>query len=499
MTLLMRKAVNINSNIGLAVIAVMLITACSDENNQASEVSEKTQATATQTQPVAENNTQGSANVFVHLFEWGWQDVAEECESFLGPHGYAAVQVSPPQEHVQGPEWWTRYQPVSYKIESRGGTRAEFADMVERCKVAGVDVYADALTNHMAGLGSGTGVGGSEYSSYNYPVPYEFDDFHHCGRNGDNSIANYQDLWEVQTCNLGTLTDLDTANPEVQKKIAAYLQDLLNLGVAGFRLDAVKHVSHQEVSEYLAFLDEVPFLFQEVIDRGGEPINAMEYLINGHVTEFKYPIAMLEAFEEGQLGLLSDLDTRAGFLPADKAVVFVDNHDLQRGHAGSEDILNYKSGEYYDLANVFMLAWPYGYPKVMSSYEFKNDQQGPPTNRPVENAVCTVGWVCEHRRPSRTGMVGFRKATAGAPVTNWQAFGDELISFGRGNKGHVIINISDETVQGSFSTGLPGGAYCNVVSAGATENACAGSMVMVGADGILQVSVAPMSAIAIHN
>src|SRR5687768_17416901 len=90
--------------------------------------------------------------VFVHLFVWKWDDIAQECESYLGPKGFAAVQVSPPQEHVQGAQWWTRYQPVSYRIESRGGTRAQFASMVSRCKAAGVDIYVDAVINHMTGV-----------------------------------------------------------------------------------------------------------------------------------------------------------------------------------------------------------------------------------------------------------------------------------------------------------------------------------------------------------
>ena len=60
------------------------------------------------------------------MFEWRWTDLARECEEHLGPAGYQAVQTSPPQEHIPGPEWWTRYQPVSYRIESRGGTREEF-------------------------------------------------------------------------------------------------------------------------------------------------------------------------------------------------------------------------------------------------------------------------------------------------------------------------------------------------------------------------------------
>jgi len=41
---------------------------------------------------------------FVHLFEWSWDDIAKEC-GYLGEKGYAAVQVSPPNEHIQGPEW----------------------------------------------------------------------------------------------------------------------------------------------------------------------------------------------------------------------------------------------------------------------------------------------------------------------------------------------------------------------------------------------------------
>nr|CAJ70627.1 mutant amyA-blaM fusion protein [unidentified expression vector] len=87
---------------------------------------------------------------FVHLFEWNWQDVAQECEQYLGPKGYAAVQVSPPNEHITGSQWWTRYQPVSYELQSRGGNRAQFIDMVNRCSAAGVDIYVDTLINHMA-------------------------------------------------------------------------------------------------------------------------------------------------------------------------------------------------------------------------------------------------------------------------------------------------------------------------------------------------------------
>lgn len=34
--------------------------------------------------------------------------------------------------------WWVRYQPVSYKLNSRSGTEEEFKKMVEDCNKVGV-------------------------------------------------------------------------------------------------------------------------------------------------------------------------------------------------------------------------------------------------------------------------------------------------------------------------------------------------------------------------
>lgn len=49
-------------------------------------------------------------DVIVHLFEWKWKDVAKECERYLGPKGFGAIQVSPPNEHnvINEPfrPWW---------------------------------------------------------------------------------------------------------------------------------------------------------------------------------------------------------------------------------------------------------------------------------------------------------------------------------------------------------------------------------------------------------
>jgi len=418
-----------------ACLAAALLVACSGDEPDVPEA------------PVA----------FVHLFEWRWNDVARECEQHLGPAGFTAVQVSPPQEHVTGPEWWTRYQVVSYLIESRGGSRQEFAAMVRRCNAAGVDIYVDAIINHMAGMPERKGVAGSPFSEYDYPaVPYAFDDFHHCGRNADDRITDYQDKFEVQNCQLGTLDDLDTGKPAVQVKVADYLNDLLGLGAAGFRLDAAKHIANEEIAAILAQVAGEPFVFQEVIDHGTEPIKARNYLRNGMVTEFRYGSTLVDAFERGNLEALTGLGSDPEWLPSDRAVVFVDNHDTQR-HSGDEN-LNYKDGARYELAVAFMLAYPYGYPKVMSSYNFEDGGQGPPESSPFDDAGCGAGWICEHRSTTITDMLAFRRAVAGTDLSNWR-IDDEVVSFGRGDKGHVVINTAEEAATIELATNLPDGNY----------------------------------------
>src|SRR3712207_33959 len=88
----------------------------------------------------AQASPPGTKDVTAVLFEWKFASVARECTTTLGPAGYGYVQVSPPAEHIQGPQWWTSYQPVSYKIAGRLGDRAAFQNMVNTCHAAGVKV-----------------------------------------------------------------------------------------------------------------------------------------------------------------------------------------------------------------------------------------------------------------------------------------------------------------------------------------------------------------------
>ncbi len=440
---------------------------------------------------------QAEAGVYVHLFEWRWPDVARECETWLGPKGYTAVQVSPPNEHVSGQAWWTRYQPVSYKLESRGGTRAQFIDMVQRCNAAGVAIYADLVINHTASLSNGgVGTGGTSWTPRKHPM-YSAQDYHSpiC------SITNYRDAWNVQNCDLSGLPDLHTGSSYVQQTLANYINDLTSIGVKGYRVDAAKHMASGDISGIRGRMTGAPYIFQEVIDLGGEAVTASQYLGNGAVTEFKYSANIGTQFKTGQLRNLSNFGESWGFLSSGSAVVFTDNHDNQRGHgAGGANILTYKDGALYTLANVFMLGWPYGYPQVMSSYSFTDTDAGPPGSavHSGSSVNCFGAWQCEHRWREISNMVRFRAATEGAGVSRWWDNGNNQVAFARTGKGFVVINREGGALSRTFATGLPAGTYCDVINGEAANGACTGRSITVDSSGNATFSVPAMTAAALH-
>lgn len=186
-------------------------------------------------------------SVIVHLFEWKFVDISKECSNYLGPNGFGAVQVSPVTEcvMVKTRPWWERYQPISYEIESRSGSEAEFREMVYNCNEAGVRIFVDVVLNHMAagdGQVRGTAGGIANPSLLEYPV-YNEEDF-----NAECHIDNqYADANELRNCRLTSFPDLNLGSEFVQTQIVEFLNKLIDFGVAGFHVDSGKYIRPEDL------------------------------------------------------------------------------------------------------------------------------------------------------------------------------------------------------------------------------------------------------------
>jgi alpha-amylase len=161
-----------------------------------------------------------------------------------------------------------------------------------------------------------------------------------------------------------------------------------------------------------------PFMFHEVIYMGGEGPNPDQYKHLGKVTEFRYGNQLGDVVRKNngqQMKYLNNFGMGWGFLPDDDALIFTNNHDNQRGHGagGFTSVVTFFESRLMKMATSFMLAWPYGTPRVMSSYNWPryiqddkdvNDGVGPPSDGDQIKSVtinddmtCGNGWICEHR------------------------------------------------------------------------------------------------------
>lgn len=237
----------------------------------------------------------------------------------------------------------------------------------------------------------------------------------------------------------------------------------------------------------------------QVIGSAGEAVQPSMYFDLGHVTEFSYS-TMLDPniMAENKMTYLKTFGESWGLMPSQYACAFLDNHDTQRnGNAP----LTYKNGGLYLFAEMFMLSWPYGDVRVMSSYYFTNTDAGPPSVGVNGGANCADGknWVCEHREAGVANMVRWRLVAGNSPVTNWQEGTANQIAFTRGNA-FVAFNRGSSSWRTTLQTGLPAGEYCQVVdSLDNDDPATCTSTVTVNSDGTASMEVRSLYAVAIHT
>lgn len=251
----------------------------------------------------------GQKGAIVEMFGWSHADIEAECEA-LGKMGWMGVKVFPPQESLLSNEWpqsgelnpwYWYYQPVSYNLNGRGGSRDELRSMIETCRSHNVRVYADAVVNHMTGgandkLNHRNGGGdwcstwtgkdstdGSYMSTHNWTyelnentglIPglefpsatYNPLDFH-CER----SLNSWTDPFQLNNGWMTGLADLDTESDYVRERIAAYFTDLISIGFSGFRMDAAKHIQPDSIAAILGKL-------KRNLGGGDLPADFMTYL-----------------------------------------------------------------------------------------------------------------------------------------------------------------------------------------------------------------------------
>ncbi|MDE6062682.1 MAG: alpha-amylase family protein, partial [Duncaniella sp.] len=188
-------------------------------------------------------------DVILHAWSWSFDTIAANMKD-IADAGYAYVQTSPantcyvgengglalfskPEDSFSG-KWYYYYQPTDWKIGNYLlGSRDQFKAMMDSAAKYNVKVIVDVLPNHTAIDHSAVLPGLNEAVGGH-------DKLYHA--NGFTPIKDYNDRYECTTGEMGGLPDVNTENPDFQHYYMTYVNDLLSLGVKGFRYDTAKHI-----------------------------------------------------------------------------------------------------------------------------------------------------------------------------------------------------------------------------------------------------------------
>jgi alpha-amylase len=421
----------------------------------------------------------------VQLFDWSFNDIKNELPT-LAKIGYSHVHVSPPMLSNASTQWWGRYQPVDYRvIDGPLGNEAEFRAMVTAANKIGVKIIVDIVFNHMANFGGDFNLtypppANERQSMYGKSYPeldalgplFQAGDFHDrfCIQNYNNP----QEVRDGRICGGGGdsgLPDLRQSNDASSKVLTeqrAFLQRLIDMGVGGFRFDAIKHMDASYFQALLSGLPSSLFNFGESI---AEPNRAsfessLEpfFRLNLPMKYYDFPLVntMRDAFGFG--GKLSSLagpiaqDLKA--ISGPLAVTFVLNHDIPQNpmdhyYMGKcRDQNRYGDPVNERLAYAFVLGRVDGMPYVYSD-------RGTSGN----DGVLTDAYKNAHKRCDVVKMMRFHALTLRTSESVTFA-GDSELGFRRGDKAVVLINKAGQwwATPDAASSGLVDGEYVDVVS-----------------------------------
>ncbi len=183
----------------------------------------------------------------LHAWSWNFPTIGENMKR-IADAGFTMVQTSPVQncyspegsgklifdDNIIEGNWYYYYQPTDWKIGNDIlGSRDQMKQMMDSAAKYNIKVIVDVLPNHTA-----------------FDVDAVKEDFYKAvgGRDkmyhsqGLRPVEDYNDRLQCTLWGSGALPDVNTENPAFQKYYMEFVNDLLSLGVKGFRYDTAKHI-----------------------------------------------------------------------------------------------------------------------------------------------------------------------------------------------------------------------------------------------------------------
>ena len=428
---------------------------------------------------ITHNPDATNTETILHVWSWNFPTLAKNMKT-IADAGFTMLQTSPVQQHFN-PEgkiakifdgggkdgsWYYYYQPTDWKIGNAiVGTREQMKEMMDSAAKYNVQVLVDVLPNHTA-----------------FDVDAVSDDFYKAvgGRDrmfhskGLTPINNYNDREQCTLWAMGSLPDVNTENPDFQKYYLTFVNDLLSLGVHGFRYDTAKHIGvHSDPVDTASgvkendFWDVVTgrksvkgvslsqpydslFVYGEVLQDKNVP--ELEYADYMGQTASGYGHVLREALAKGSVNGLDIVSWHHQAAP-EYLTTWVESHDTYCNAHESASLTD----DQIRTGWVFLTARQNGVPLF-----FSRPMGSTRVNYWGDNVIGARG-NDEFFHPEVVAVNKFRKAMSGQKEDLQFSPDGSILLVNRGKKGAAVVNISSVAGFVDLPTGLPDGVYTDVV------------------------------------
>ncbi|MCH5236683.1 MAG: alpha-amylase [Muribaculaceae bacterium] len=412
----------------------------------------------------------------LHVWSWNFPAIAENMKK-IADSGFSMIQTSPVQQSY-APEgsgklifdesgngegfWYYYYQPTDWKIGNNIlGTKEQMQQMLDSANKYGVRVIVDVLPNHTA-----------------FDIDAVSEDFVNAvgGRdkmyhsNGLRPVEDYNDRLECTLWASGALPDVNTENPAFQKYYMQFVNELLDMGVRGFRYDTAKHIglpsdpvdeaSGVKVNDFwdvatgrkavggvrLALPYDSLFVYGEVLqDRNVKEDEYAEYMGQ---TASGYGHVLREALDKGSANGFDLINWHHSEAP-EYLTTWVESHDTYANEHESAHLTD----DQIRTGWVFLTARQNGIPLFFSR------PMGSTRQAYWGDNILGARGNDEFFHPEVVAVNNFRKAMSGEKENIEVSDNGQILLVNRGKKGAAVINIAPIANFVSLPTGLPDGTY----------------------------------------
>ncbi len=420
-----------------------------------------------------------NTETILHAWSWNFPEMARSMKE-IADAGFTMIQTSPVQkcyspegsgkkifdENVTEGNWYYYYQPTDWKIGNDIlGTRDQMKQMMDSAAKYNIKVIVDVLPNHTA-----------------FDIDAVSDDFYKavggCDKmyhsNGLKPVRDYNNRLECTLWGSGGLPDVNTENPDFQKYYMQFVNDLLSLGVRGFRYDTAKHIGvHSDPVDAASGVKEndfwdvatgrkavkgvklaVPydslFVYGEVLQDKNVP--EAEYAEYFGQTASSYGWMLREALEKHSAKGI-DLKSFHHSAAPEHLTTWVESHDTYANAHESAHLTD----DQIRVGWVFLTARQNGTPLFFSR------PAGSTRSNYYGNNVLGARGNDEFKHPEVVAVNKFRTAMNGQKEDVQMSEDGEVLLVNRGKKGAAIVNISKSANFVDLPTGLPNGTYKDVV------------------------------------